>query len=109
MPELDRPAGVKRAGMRSGGWRNRSPGDLSIALPEAEPGNVSALIAAAVEAAPVWAGTSLPERIARLRSAQQALAAASERLAHGIALETGKPITEALGEAGGLSAKIDLS
>ena len=91
------------------GEPRRSPGDLSFILPEVAPGDVSASVGAAVAAAPEWARTPLPERITRLRDAQQALAAAKDELARGIALETGKPITEALGEVGGVVAKIDLT
>ena len=87
----------------------RSPGDLSFVLPEVAPTDVAAAVDAAVAAAGGWARTPLPERIARLRVAQQALAAAKEELARGIALETGKPITEALGEVGAVVAKIDLT
>ena len=87
----------------------RSPGDLSVVLPEVAPTDVAAAVDAAVAAAGGWARTPLPERIARLRVAQQALAAAKEELARGIALETGKPITEALGEVGAVVAKIDLT
>jgi acyl-CoA reductase-like NAD-dependent aldehyde dehydrogenase len=90
-------------------WRNRSPGDLSIELPEAHAGNVGAAVEAAVGAATQWARTPVAERIARLRAAQAELAAAKERLAQGIALETGKPLTEALGEVGAVIAKIDLT
>ena len=91
------------------GEPRRSPGDLSVVLPEVAPGDVAAAVEAAVAAAGAWARAPLPERIARLRDAQQALAAAKEELARGIALETGKPITEALGEVGGVVAKIDLT
>ena len=87
----------------------RSPGDLSVVLPEVAPTDVAAAVDAAVAAAGGWARTPLPERIARLRVAQEALAAAKEELARGIALETGKPITEALGEVGAVVAKIDLT
>ncbi len=87
----------------------RSPGDLSVILPEVAPTDVAAAVDAAVAAAGGWARTPLPERIARLRVVQQALAAAKEELARGIALETGKPITEALGEVGAVVAKIDLT
>ena len=91
------------------GEPRRSPGDLSVVLPDVAPGDLAAAVGAAVAAAGRWARTPLPERIARLRDAQQALAAAKEELARGIALETGKPITEALGEVGGVVAKIDLT
>ena len=87
----------------------RSPGDLSVILPDLAPTDVAAAVDAAVAAAGGWARTPLPERIARLRVAQEALAAAKEELARGIALETGKPITEALGEVGAVVAKIDLT
>ncbi len=87
----------------------RSPGDLSVVLPEVAPGDVAAAVEGAVAAAGGWARTPLPERIARLRVAQEALAAAKDELARGIARETGKPITEALGEVGAVVAKIDLT
>ena len=89
--------------------QRRSPGDLSVILPEIAPGDVAGTVAAAVAAAGGWARTPLAERIARLRVAQQALAGAKEELARGIAVETGKPITEALGEVGAVVAKIDLT
>ena len=91
------------------GEPRRSPGDLSLILPDVAPGDVAAAVDAAVSAAGAWARTPLPERIARLRDAQQALAGAKEELARGIAVETGKPITEALGEVGAVVAKIDLT
>ena len=90
-------------------WHNRSPGDLSVELPEVTAGDAAAAVDAALSAAGAWARTPLPERIARLRAAQSALAAAKDELAHGIALETGKPLTEALGEVGAVVAKIDLT
>ena len=86
-----------------------SPGDLLVVLPEVAPGDVAVSVEAAVAAASAWARTPLPERIARLRLAQSALAAAKDELARGIALETGKPLTEALGEVGAVVAKIDLT
>ena len=89
--------------------RRRSPGDLSVILPDVATSDVPAAVETAVSAAGAWARTPLAERIARLRDAQQALAAAKEELARGIAVETGKPITEALGEVGAVVAKIDLT
>ena len=91
------------------GEPRRSPGDLSVVLPDVATGDVAAAVEAAVSAAGAWARTPLPERIARLRDAQQALAAAKDELARGIAIETGKPVTEALGEVGAVVAKIDLT
>ena len=91
------------------GEPRRSPGDLSLVLPEVAPGDVAAAVEKAVAVFPAWARTPLPERVARLRDAQQALAAAKDELARGIALETGKPLTEAVGEVSAVVAKIDLT
>jgi acyl-CoA reductase-like NAD-dependent aldehyde dehydrogenase len=90
-------------------WTNLSPGDLSVALPEVEAGDVAATVERAHAVAPAWARAPLSERIERMRAAQQALGAAQEELARGITIETGKPITESLGEVGAVIAKIDLT
>ena len=90
-------------------WRNRSPGDLSIELDEVRASDVNAAVEGAVAAAAAWGRAPLLEKIARMKAVQQELAAAKERLARGIAIETGKPLTEALGEAGAVVAKIDLT
>ncbi len=90
-------------------WRHRSPGDLSIELDEVVVTPVEPVIAAAAKAARAWARTSLAERCESLKRAQSALAAVKDDLAHGIALETGKPITEARGEVGAVLAKFDLT
>jgi acyl-CoA reductase-like NAD-dependent aldehyde dehydrogenase len=66
-------------------------------------------IVAAVEAAKDWARTPLAGRVERLRAVQAELAPRKEELARGIALETGKPITEALGEMGAVLGKFDLT
>lgn len=90
-------------------WTNLSPGDLSVALPEVEAGDVSAAVARAQAAAPGWAAVPLQERIERLRTVQQALATAKEELARGITIETGKPLTESQGEVAAVIAKIDFA
>jgi acyl-CoA reductase-like NAD-dependent aldehyde dehydrogenase len=90
-------------------WTNRSPGDLSITLPEVFAGDAPAALARAHAAAIPWARTPLVERVNDMRRAQEALKAAKEELARGIALETGKPLTEALGEVNAVVAKIDLT
>ena len=90
-------------------WTNWSPGDLSIALPEVEAGDVEQAIERSTKAAANWARTPLPERVERMRAAQQALAEAAEELARGISLETGKPLVEAQGEVSAVVAKIDLT
>lgn len=90
-------------------WRNRSPGDLSLELPEVRAGDVPAALDAAARAATAWARVPLAERIDRLRAAQRSLADAKDELARGISIETGKPITEAQGEVAAVMAKIDLT
>jgi acyl-CoA reductase-like NAD-dependent aldehyde dehydrogenase len=86
-----------------------SPGDLSVALPEVAPTPVEPVIAAATNAARAWARTPLDERVVCLQRAHAALAEVKEELAQGIAVETGKPITEARGELGAVLAKFDLT
>jgi acyl-CoA reductase-like NAD-dependent aldehyde dehydrogenase len=90
-------------------WRNRSPGDVSVELPEVFATPPAPVVAAAHAAAHQWARTQLDERCAFLKHAQSALASAKDELARGIATETGKPLTEALGEMGAVIAKIDLT
>jgi acyl-CoA reductase-like NAD-dependent aldehyde dehydrogenase len=90
-------------------WINRSPGDLSVALPEVQPTLVEPAVAAAAGAAKTWARTPMAERVERLRAVQAEIARCKDELAHGIALETGKPITEALGEVGAVLAKFDFT
>jgi acyl-CoA reductase-like NAD-dependent aldehyde dehydrogenase len=90
-------------------WQNHSPGDLAFTLPEVSAGDVESAVTQASAVAKSWARTPLTERIERMRAAQQTLATAKDDLARGIALETGKPITEAFGEVGAVIAKIDLS
>lgn len=90
-------------------WRNRSPGDHSVELPEVFASDCEQSIAAAQAKARSWARVPLDERCARLKVAQTALTEAREELALGIAIETGKPLTEALGEVSAVIAKIDLT
>ncbi len=90
-------------------WRNRSPGDLSIELDEVHADDVNAAIESAGNAAAAWRRAPLVEKIARMKAVQQDIATAKERLARGIAIETGKPLTEALGEVGAVVAKIDFT
>lgn len=90
-------------------WRNRSPGDHSFEFPETFATPVDPAISAAHDAAQAWGKVPLDERCTRLRLAQGELTQAREELARGIAQETGKPSTEALGEVGAVIAKIDLT
>lgn len=90
-------------------WRNRSPGDLSVEFPEVAATLVAPVVDAAVTAAEKWARLSLDDRSGCLKRAQDAIAAVKDELAGGIALETGKPLTEARGEVGAVISKIDLA
>jgi len=90
-------------------WNNSSPGDLDQLLPEVRATDVEAAVAAARQAAPHWAATPLAARIDALRACQAAIREKSEPLAHRIAEETGKPLTEARGELGAVVAKFDLT
>jgi acyl-CoA reductase-like NAD-dependent aldehyde dehydrogenase len=86
-----------------------SPGDLSYSLPSVPDGDVDAAVRAASNAFEAWRFTSAAERVERLRAAGRALAMIGDELAYGIALETGKPFTEAQGEVGAVVAKIELA
>jgi acyl-CoA reductase-like NAD-dependent aldehyde dehydrogenase len=85
------------------------PSDLSIEIPELQPTPVEPILAAAVASAKSWRSTPLAERCERLKVAQAALASDKDELARGIAFETGKPLTEAIGEVGAVIAKFDLT
>ncbi len=90
-------------------WSNHSPGDLSIELKKITRTELAPPLAAAEKAARLWSRTPLPERLACLTKAQQGLQAAKTSLAHGISVETGKPLKEALGEVDAVIAKITLT
>jgi acyl-CoA reductase-like NAD-dependent aldehyde dehydrogenase len=90
-------------------WRNVSPGDLSLKLPEVCATPVEPVLEAAANAARAWSRTPIQDRFAHLREAQQRLAANKEELARGVAMETGKPLTEARGEVSAVISKFDLT
>jgi len=90
-------------------WTLRSPGDLSVELPEVFTSPIDTAVESAYRASRAWARTPLADRIAHLRSIQEALKAGSESIAHLISLETGKPLREARLEMGAVVAKIDFS
>lgn len=90
-------------------WQNRSPGDLRMLLDRIEPTPVEPALAAAEAAWRGWARLDYDVRAACLRSVEADLRRASEELAHGIALETGKPLTEARGEMAAVLGKFALT
>lgn len=85
------------------------PSDLSIEIPSLPATDVEPALVAAVAASQKWAATTLAERCERMRQAQAVLFSAKDELARGIAFETGKPLTEAIGEVGAVIAKFDLT
>jgi acyl-CoA reductase-like NAD-dependent aldehyde dehydrogenase len=95
--------------MELNSWRNRSPGDLSVVLPEIIAGDPAEAVDAAKIAATAWAKTPLAERSERLQRVQRMLDATRERLAEQISIETGKPLTEARFELDAVITKIDLT
>lgn len=90
-------------------WRNRSPGDLSVELPEVVATPVPPAIEAARAATADWASTRLEDRIDRLRGCRSAIEPLKDELAMAIAVEVGKPVKEATGELSAVLAKFDLS
>ncbi len=90
-------------------WKNKSPGDLSIELPEVTSGDVDLAIVKAQASYSDWRENPLDTRCQLLKQAQAAIDSEKETLARQIAIETGKPIKEAIGEIGAVIAKIDLA
>jgi acyl-CoA reductase-like NAD-dependent aldehyde dehydrogenase len=90
-------------------WTNRSPGDLTVSLPEAHAGNVEESVSRSAKAFPEWKRASLDDRITALKGAQEAVKARQEELAVLIATEMGKPLREARLELGAVIAKFDLT
>lgn len=90
-------------------WRNRSPGDLAVELPEAHTGDVALTVEASRRAFAAWSATPLQERWTRLQACRERLVARSDDLSALIATETGKPIREARLELGAVIAKFDLA
>ncbi|MGB9277529.1 MAG: aldehyde dehydrogenase family protein, partial [Terrimicrobiaceae bacterium] len=90
-------------------WRRRSPGDLSVVMPEVSQGDVRAAVENSVRAFPGWQRLSFAERKAALASCRERLKAKQEDLARLIAIEVGKPLREARLELGAVIAKFDLT
>lgn len=90
-------------------WKNRSPGNLDLELPEASTADPSAAVRRSVRAFSQWRDSSLAERRNLLQKCREGLQAKSEDLAALIALETGKPLREARMELGAVIAKFDLT
>lgn len=92
-------------------WVVRSPANLSWEFPELHTHNdfVDRSVAAARAALSAWRRKSWDERVACLRAFGEELNKRKDRMGRVIALETGKPLDEALVEAGALTAKISIT
>jgi acyl-CoA reductase-like NAD-dependent aldehyde dehydrogenase len=90
-------------------WRVRSPGDLSVELPEVVSGDVEAAVARSKRAFVEWRRLSLAERKAILSRCRDRVKARQEDLAQAIALEVGKPLREARLELAAVVAKFDFT
>ena len=90
-------------------WRRRSPGDLSVEMPEVSEGDVTAAVQRSKRAFSGWQRLGLEERKDALAQCRERLKAKQEELARWIALEVGKPLREARLELGAVIAKFDLT
>lgn len=90
-------------------WSNLSPGDLSVRCSEVHRSDLEPALALASSVSKNWSRTPLAERAQCLKNAQKEIFQAKDQLAHGISLETGKPIKEAIGELDAVIAKIDFT
>lgn len=90
-------------------WRNRSPGDLSVELPEVVAGEAGPAVDLACKAFPGWRALTLDERRQALCAARSEIQSRQEDLAALVALEMGKPLREARLELGAVLAKFDLT
>ncbi len=86
-----------------------SPGDLRITLDRVEHTPVEPVIAAATAAYRSWSHTPVAERMERLSAIEAELRASADELARGIALEVGKPLSEARGELCAVVGKFALT
>jgi alpha-ketoglutaric semialdehyde dehydrogenase len=95
-------AGAERDAVGGGSFEKRSPatGEVISSVARSDRRDVDLAVAAAREAQPDWARTTVAERGAVLRRVTQALESEQETVAEIVAAETGKAPKEALGEAG---------
>jgi succinate-semialdehyde dehydrogenase/glutarate-semialdehyde dehydrogenase len=103
------PAGTPTQQFIGGQWRAGSKGTFDVldpatgaaicAVPRAGADDVAAAIDAAAEAQPAWAATPPRERAEVLRRTFELMIERKEELAYLMALEMGKSLTDARGEA----------
>lgn len=90
-------------------WRVRSPGDLSVELPEVSAGDVEVAVKRSKRAFEDWRRLGLDERKAVLSLCRDRLKAKQDDLARLIATEVGKPLREARLELAAVVAKFELT
>ena len=90
-------------------WRVRSPGDLSVEMPEVSAGDVQGAVERSKRAFGKWRRLGLDDRKAVLSLCRDRLKAKQEDLARLIAMEVGKPLREARLELTAVVAKFDLA
>ena len=90
-------------------WRVRSPGDLSVEMPEVSAGDVQAAVERSKRAFGKWRRLGLDDRKAVLSLCHDRLKAKQEDLARLIAMEVGKPLREARLELAAVVAKFDFT
>jgi len=88
---------------------NPATGDILWQGPSASDTDVDTAVLSAREAFKQWGRTPIEARVAIIKRYQQILTSEKNEVANLIASETGKPLWEALTEAGAMIGKIDLS
>lgn len=84
-----------------------STGGETGSLPADDAAAIAEKFALAKAAQPAWAARPLTERVEILRRFSQLLIREKARLAKLLSVETGKPISQALGELGGTPPRVD--
>ncbi|MEZ4870894.1 MAG: succinylglutamate-semialdehyde dehydrogenase [Bdellovibrionales bacterium] len=94
-----------------GSWSNKSPGDLTetVFAPSFSYDAVDSAVLSACSAFVKWRKLTHGQRAEYILKLKDVYTENKERLAEAIARETGKPHWEALGEAGAMIAKIDVT
>jgi acyl-CoA reductase-like NAD-dependent aldehyde dehydrogenase len=90
-------------------WRVRSPGDLSLELPEVSASDVETAVRRSQRAFADWRRLDLDERKRLLSRCRDRLKERQEDLARLIAIEVGKPLREARLELGAVVAKFEIA
>ncbi|MDG1287407.1 MAG: succinylglutamate-semialdehyde dehydrogenase [Rickettsiales bacterium] len=88
---------------------NPATGEIIWQKESNTPADVNAAVASARAAFPAWAKRPLAERVEILERYRDLLTENKAAMAEAIAMETGKPLWDALGEAGAMVGKVGIS